>query len=308
MGMDLKLVNFAEVGKKGCFVYCYLRAKDHTPYYVGIAKRADRVTANHTVNIPPDRRNIRILRSGLTHKEAQRWEQFYIAHYGRKDNGTGILRNQTDGGETGGLGRIWTEEQRRRLSEIRTGREMSSESRAKLSASKKGQFSPEQHEALTDARKRKSIEVAKKIGVDVDAYLALSAEKKRLVVDRYKLGTWKSEDLLIDLDFEDRYERAGLKQRIRAAEQYGLNVDFYLSLNAKQRLKIQQRYCEGMRGERLGQHLDLDMRTAMSLERYEVSLEIWNSLSAREKGIVRSRYNRGARGAELFVGISPQGI
>lgn len=113
---------------------------------------------------------------------------------------------------------------------------------------------------------------------------------------------------MIDLDFEDRYERAGLKQRIRAAEQYGLDVDFYFSLNAKQRLKIQQRYCEGMRGKRLGQHLNLDMRTAMSLDRYKVSLEFWNSLSAREKGIVRSRYNRGARGAELFVGISPQGI
>ena len=78
------------------------------------------------------------MRSGLTHEEAQAWEQFYIAHYGRKDTGTGILRNQTDGGETGGLGRVWTEEMRKKHSELSKGREWSEESKVKLSASKMG--------------------------------------------------------------------------------------------------------------------------------------------------------------------------
>ena len=71
--MDLKPVDFSKV--ECCFVYCYLREKDHTPYYVGLASRGDRVTAHHTVHIPPNRANIRVLRSGLTKEEAQEWER-----------------------------------------------------------------------------------------------------------------------------------------------------------------------------------------------------------------------------------------
>ena len=72
--VDLKPVDWSKV--ECCFVYCYLREKDQTPYYVGIAKRRDRITAHHTVDIPPNRAYIRCMRSGLTHKEAQAWEEF----------------------------------------------------------------------------------------------------------------------------------------------------------------------------------------------------------------------------------------
>ena len=87
--MDLKPVDWSKV--ECCFVYCYLREKDQTPYYVGIAKRRDRITAHHTVHIPANRAYIRCMRSGLTHEEAQAWEQFYIAHYGRKEQGPGFF-------------------------------------------------------------------------------------------------------------------------------------------------------------------------------------------------------------------------
>jgi len=301
--MNLELVDFAQVGKKGCFVYCYLRATDHTPYYIGIAKRADRVTAHHTVNIPPDRRNIRILRSGLTHEEAQRWEQFYIAHYGRKDNGTGILRNQTDGGETGGLGRIWSEEQRKLHAELSRGRRLSEEAKARISAANKGNFSPEQRAALEPIWHRLATEQAQLMDVDVSAYLALPQDKKRVVIDRYKYGGFKPEDLMKDLDFQERYERAGLRQKLGAAKKYEIDPKVYLALSDKHRQKVAERYSSGMRGERLLQYLDLDMRTAQSLERYDCSLEFWQSLTTKQKGAVRSRWNRGARGAELFEGL-----
>ena len=304
--MKLKPVDFAKVGKQGCFVYCYLRAKDHTPYYIGIAKRSDRITAHHTVNIPPDKRNIRILRSGLTHIEAQGWEMFYIAHYGRKDNGTGILRNQTDGGETGGLGRIWTEEQRRARAELVKGRTHTDEARAKMSANRSGTpFHPKQRESLAPIWRELATEQAEKMGVEVDAYLALPQEKKRVVIDRFKYGGWKSEDLMKDLEGENRYKRAGLRQMLGAAEKYGMDPDAYLTLSDIQRQKVAERYSSGMRGEQLWQHLDLDMRTAMSLDRYDVSLEFWSSLDSKQKGQIRSRYNRGARGAKLFDGINP---
>jgi len=297
--VDLKPVDWSKV--ECCFVYCYLREKDQTPYYVGIAKRRDRITAHHTVHIPPNRAYIRCMRSGLTHKEAQAWEQFYIAHYGRKDTGTGILRNQTDGGETGGLGRVWTEEMRKRHSEALTGRTLSEECRAKLSATKTGQaMTPARRKALKPYWDEVARPQAEKMGVDVEAYCALPTELKKKVVDRFKYGGFKPEDLMKDLDGENRYERAGLRQKLGAAEKYGIDPDFYLTLNDKQRLKIAGRYSEGMRGERLTQHLDLNMRTARSLERYECTLEQWNSLTTNQKAKVKHRWKKGLRGADLF--------
>lgn len=240
------------------------------------------------------------MRSGLTHKEAQAWEQFYIAHYGRKDNGTGILRNQTDGGETGGLGRVWTEEMRKRHSEINKGRTLSEEAKAKISAANKGNFTSEQREALKPVWQKLGTEQAEKMGVDVDAYLSLPQAKKKVVIDRFKYGGFKPEDLMKDLDGENRYERAGLRQKLAAAEKYGIDPEVYLALSDKHRQKVAFRYHDGWRGERLTQHLDLDPRTAQSLERYECTLEHWNSLTTKQKANVRNRWRRGARGADLF--------
>jgi predicted XRE-type DNA-binding protein len=59
-------------------------------------------------------------------------EMFLIAYYGRKDLGTGCLRNRTDGGE--GISNPSTET-RRKLSLLHLGKSWSPETRAKLSAS-----------------------------------------------------------------------------------------------------------------------------------------------------------------------------
>jgi hypothetical protein len=89
-----------ELAALGCFVYCYLRA-DGSPYYVGIAKLAHRPIKRLKSDTKPPRDHSRIcvLRSGLTWDTAQDWERFYVARYGRKDLGTGILRNRTAGGD-----------------------------------------------------------------------------------------------------------------------------------------------------------------------------------------------------------------
>jgi hypothetical protein len=82
------------------YVYGYLRAKDNTLYYVGKGKD-DRAFVRKGRNIKPprDKNKIVFLRKNLTEEKAFEWEKFYIKHYGRKDIGTGILRNRTDGGE-----------------------------------------------------------------------------------------------------------------------------------------------------------------------------------------------------------------
>jgi hypothetical protein len=82
------------------YTYAYLR-EDGTPYYIGKG-RGDRCysTAGRKMHRRPiDKNRILILKKNLTEEEAFKHEIYMISVFGRKDNGTGILRNLTNGGE-----------------------------------------------------------------------------------------------------------------------------------------------------------------------------------------------------------------
>jgi hypothetical protein len=118
------------------YVYLFLR-EDGTPYYVGKGQGNRQWDKRRKTKPPADpARNVRIL-DRMSEEDAFAWEQTLIARYGRKDNGTGILRNLTDGGD-GVSGLVRSEEDRRNKSEAAKRRYEDPTERAKTSDAQKG--------------------------------------------------------------------------------------------------------------------------------------------------------------------------
>ena len=103
----------------GFYTYAYLR-KDSTPYYIGKGVRDRVYSSNRKIKKPKDKSRIIFLKQNLTEEEAFRHEKYMIAVFGRKDLGTGILHNRTNGGE-GSSGVVKSDEFKRKQSERMKG-------------------------------------------------------------------------------------------------------------------------------------------------------------------------------------------
>lgn len=155
----------------GFYTYAFLRA-DGSPYYVGKGKgnRAWTRSAQCARRHPKDHSQILILKKGLTEEEAFRHEKYMIAIFGRKDAGTGILRNMTDGGDgVSGFthsektraaiakavkgeknpffGRRHDAETRARIGQAHRGKSLSTEHRVKLLKAIRGKPLSKEHRA-----------------------------------------------------------------------------------------------------------------------------------------------------------------
>lgn len=108
------------------YTYLWLREKDGTfpagtPYYAGkgSGNRAF-VKDDHRFNPPEDAENV-IIQFWPDEQTAFDAEIFLIAYYGRIDDGTGCLRNLTDGGENPPICKGHSEESKAKLSEALKG-------------------------------------------------------------------------------------------------------------------------------------------------------------------------------------------
>jgi len=142
------------------YTYAYLR-ENKTPYYIGKGK-GERIykKSNRCCPPPKDRSNIIILKKNLTEKEAFRHEMYMIAVFGRKDLGTGILRNKTNGGE-GKSGFVMNDDIKNKISKAVKGenhplygKTPSEETKEKMSIANKGRvISDEWRKKISDSHK-----------------------------------------------------------------------------------------------------------------------------------------------------------
>lgn len=126
------------------YVYQYLR-ENGTPYYIGMGK-GKRAYNKHYYGVgcirPKDLSRIDFLYTNITQDQAWAFEIFWIAVYGRKDLGTGILYNRTNGGGTAATTK---------------GKKLTGEHKQKISAGGKGTKRP----PFSEEHKRKLSEKAK---------------------------------------------------------------------------------------------------------------------------------------------------
>lgn len=153
------------------YVYQYLRI-DGTPYYIGKGQGNRAYSKLHNIHLPKDQTRIVMIEENMLETDAIAMEIELIAKYGRKDIGTGILRNLTNGGE-GLSGYVWTAEARAKSSATVKKYWANPEARERHSAARKKYFED------PEARLKQSVAAKKRYEDPEEIVKASAATKKR---------------------------------------------------------------------------------------------------------------------------------
>jgi hypothetical protein len=135
------------------YTYAYLR-EDRTPYYIGKGQGKRINSKRKNIKTPKDKSRIIFLKQNLTEDEAFKHEIYMIAMFGRKDLGTGILHNKTDGGE-GSSGAIRSQKFKDNLRKLNKNKILSKEHIEKLRIANTGEKNPNYGKKASQETKEK---------------------------------------------------------------------------------------------------------------------------------------------------------
>jgi hypothetical protein len=146
-------------------VYQHRRNDTNEIFYVGIGRNNKRPHSKSRRNIiwknivNKHGYTVEILHEDLSFDECKEIERELISIHGRKDLGTGILCNLTDGGD-GVVGYIHSDVSKRNMSESKLN--MSDETKRKMGESRKGEKNPMFGKKRSEETKRKMRETRRK--------------------------------------------------------------------------------------------------------------------------------------------------
>jgi hypothetical protein len=175
------------------YLYAHIRLDKNEVFYIGIGNdsdgkyyRANSIKSRNTIwhnIIKKSDYKVEIIFDNFTWDQAKEKEKELIAFYGRKDKGTGVLCNLTDGGD-GSFGLIVSEEIRKKKSEFFKGRLFSEETRKKISKALTGRKVSEDV-----VKKRSKSNTGKKRTEETKLKMS-----QRMKGNKYTLGRILSED------------------------------------------------------------------------------------------------------------------
>lgn len=169
------------------YVYAYLREKDNTPYYIGKGKNKRAYSKDHSVSLPKDKSKIIFYHTNLTENDARKLERHYIKLYGRKDLGTGILYNQTDGGDGGDTSKSKAYLEAKAANKFSNkGMKNSPEQNKKIADALRGRKRPpEVVQKMSQTRKARKIPSSRR---DLKTYTFLHPEHGTFIGTRYEFN------------------------------------------------------------------------------------------------------------------------
>jgi hypothetical protein len=184
-------------------LYQHRRLDTNEIFYIGIGKTMARSKSKKSRNnlwwniVNKSGYEIIVTDKNISWDDACELEKKYIKQYGRKDLGTGILVNMTDGGE-GSFGHTMPQESKDIISRANKGRKRTKEQKKHLSELLIGENNPNYGNKWSDEQKEDAKNKSLKWLETNDAAFKgkKHSEESKLVMSKIKLGKKHSEETI----------------------------------------------------------------------------------------------------------------